>query len=340
MRKGEVPRQIGAIGCGILTLMATAFGVCAGEHRASAQSPPQRTVAITIDDLPGAIPGTDKSLGDLKELQRINRAIPAILRHHHVPAIGFVNEFKLQVAEERDARVALLQMWLDAGLELGNHTYAHANFFKTPLEQFEDETIRGEVVTRALLSAAGRREAFFRHPFLSTGPTAEAKAAFEAFLRQRGYRIAPVTVDNSDWMFNDALAGAVEKHDIQLAARTGEAYLSYLDAVFDYFEGVSRKLFGREIAQILLLHDSALNAEYLDALLTKLEQRGYTFVSLDTALAGPAYQTQDLYVGPEGFSWLTRWKLAFGQEADYQNDPDPPKWVIQMSQEIRTAHSR
>jgi len=300
---------------------------------------PQRSVAITVDDLPGAIPGTDKGTGDLKELERINRAIPSILRAHHVPGIGFVNERKLQVTGERDARVALLQMWLDAGMTLGNHTFSHQDFQIVPLSQFEDETIRGEVVTRALLTSRGQTEQFFRHPFLNTGPTPEAKAAFEAFLKERGYRVAPVTVDNSDWMFNDILGRAMEKKDKKLAAKTREAYLEYLDTAFDYFEGVSRKLFNREIAQILLLHDSALNSESLDALLTRLEKRGYKFVSLDEALADPAYATPDLFIGPQGISWLTRWKLAFGQKADYENDPDPPKWVLQASNEIRKAKS-
>jgi peptidoglycan/xylan/chitin deacetylase (PgdA/CDA1 family) len=301
---------------------------------------PQRSVAITVDDLPGAIPGTDKGMGDLKELERINRAIPSILRAHHVPGIGFVNERKLQVSGERDARVALLQMWLNEGMMLGNHTYSHQDFQTTPLAQFEDETIRGEVVTRALLTSRGQSEQFFRHPFLNTGPTPEAKAAFEAFLKERGYRVAPVTVDNSDWMFNDILGRAMEKKDKKLAAKTKDAYLEYLDTAFDYFEGVSRKLFNREIAQILLLHDSALNAESLDALLTRLEKRGYKFVSLDEALADPAYATPDLFIGPQGISWLTRWKLAFGQKPDYENDPDPPKWVLQASDDIRKAKAR
>ena len=300
---------------------------------------PQRSVVITVDDLPGAIPGSDRGAGDLKELEKINRAIPSILRAHHVPGIGFVNERKLQVTGERDARVALLQMWLDVGMTLGNHTFSHPDFQNTPLAQFEDDTIRGEVVTRALLMPRGQTEQFFRHPFLNTGPTPEAKAAFEAFLKERGYRVAPVTVDNSDWMFNDILGRAIAKKDKRLVAKTKEAYLEYLDTAFDYFEGVSRKLFNREIAQILLLHDSALNAESLDALLTRLEKRGYKFVSLDEALTDPAYATPDLFIGPQGISWLTRWKLAFGQKADYENDPDPPKWVMQASNDIRKAKS-
>ncbi|MGB0034670.1 MAG: polysaccharide deacetylase family protein [Candidatus Acidiferrales bacterium] len=328
--------------CATFLLFCTALiaGVAARVHgQTNSAQAQQRLVAITIDDLPGAIPGSDKGMGDLKEYQRINRAIPAILAAHHVPAIGFVNERKVQVAGERDARTALLQIWLDAGMTLGNHTYSHASFQTMPLAQFEDETIRGEVVTRALMTSAGKPLTYFRHPFLETGPTPEAKAAFETFLKERGYKVAPVTVDNSDWMFNDLFGRALEKKDKKLAAKTKAAYLEYEETIRAYFESVSRTLFGREIAEIYLLHDNAINVECLDALLTHLEKLGYKFVSLDEALTDPAYATPDQYIGAQGISWLTRWKISFGQKADFEHDPDPPKWVLQMDEEIRKSRT-
>jgi peptidoglycan/xylan/chitin deacetylase (PgdA/CDA1 family) len=301
---------------------------------------PQRMIVVTVDDLPGAEPGTDHAVSNLRELERINRAIPAVLKAHHVPAVGFVIEWKLQVDGERDARARLLQDWLDAGMTLGNHTYTHPDFQTTPLGQYEDDTIRGEAVTRAMMSARGMTEKYFRHPFLNTGPTAEAKAAFEAFLKERGYEVAPVTIDSQDWMFNDALALANAKKDKKRAAKIREEYLAYADVAFDYFEAMARQVFGRDIPHILLTHDSELNAEVFDQYLTKIEKRGYKFVSLEEALADPAYATPDKYVGPEGISWLNRWKISFGQDPDFQHNPDPPKWVIELSAEIRKAHKK
>jgi peptidoglycan-N-acetylglucosamine deacetylase len=323
-----------------LATFAVAAAAERSEPKVGGNRPEDATklVAFTVDDLPGALPGSDRSTGDVKQLDRINLAIPSILRAHHVPAIGFVNERKLQVKGERDARVALLQHWIDAGIPLGNHTYSHASFQRMPLEQFEDETIRGDVVTRALMESAGMKETYFRHPFLETGPTPEAKAAFEAFLASRGYRVAPVTIDNADWMFNDVYADALARHDDALASKTKQAFFEYEDIVWAYFEGVAQKLFGRNIAQIYLMHDNAINGECLDQFLTKLEQRGYRFITVDEALTDPAYTTPDKYIGAEGISWLTRWKLAFGQPADYQRDPDPPKWVIEASNQLRKAN--
>jgi len=298
---------------------------------------PRRQVAITVDDLPGAIPATPTANGDMHELERYNEAIPAILKAHHAPAIGFVNEKRLHVAGERDARAALLQRWIDAGLELGNHTYSHANFNQVSLQEMEDETIRGEVITRSLLLAAGKSERYFRYPYLFTGPTAELKEAFEAFLKSRGYKNAPVTVDNADYMFNDILHGAVAQKDSKLAEQTKQEYLQFAQTEFDYFEEASRKLFGREIPQVFLMHDNEINTETLDELLRLLEKRGYQFVTLDDALADSAYATPDRFVGTAGISWLDRWRVFFGQKAGYEHDPDPPGWVMKRFREIRKA---
>src|SRR5271155_1230638 len=299
-----------------------------------AQPSSQRTLVVTVDDLPGALPGNDFALGDIKTLQKINRGIPAILKAHHAWAVGFVNERKLQVWGERDARAELLQMWLDNGLTLGNHTYEHTDFNTATLQKFEDETIRGEAVTRVLMKAAGQTEKYFRHPYLKTGATLEAKSAFEQFLKDRNYIIAPVTLDDGDYVFNDVLAKAIEKKDKKLENKAREAYLDFVDASFDYAEKESQTDFNRQIPQTFLIHDNQINLECLDALLTKLEKRGYKFISLDEALADPAYATPDLYVG-DGMSWLAKWKIALNMKVEADKGPDPPKWAEDIFEAMR-----
>lgn len=343
----------GKLGCrmfgvGALFCAAMAWGVGGARSSAAirggggqdaAQSESQRSVVITVDDLPGALPGNDFAYGDLKELQKINRGIPAALKAHHAWAIGFVNERKLQVAEERDARAELLQMWLDAGLLLGNHNYAHDDFSNTPLQKYEDDLVRGEVVTEALLKVSGQSEKYFRHPYLNTGMTMELKTAFDTFLKERGYTIAPVTIEDADYVFNDALSYALEKKDKKMAAKAKKEYLEYVDTVFDYAEKESAEMFGRQIPQIILVHDNALNLECLDALLTKLEKRGYKFISLDAALADPAYATADLYVGT-GILWMDRWKLALGMKLDLSKGPEPPAWAEQIFEQMRKERQK
>jgi peptidoglycan-N-acetylglucosamine deacetylase len=296
----------------------------------------ERRLAITMDDLPGAMPASDSDVGALRDVQRYNSSITAVFRKHHVAAIGFVNEAKVQVAGERDARAALLKLWIDAGLDLGNHTYSHPNFSTTPVQQYEDETIRGNVITGSLLAAAGKKERYFRHPYLSTGATAEAKSEFEAFLESRGYQIAPVTVENADYAFNDVLTAALAANDKSRAEKARTEYRAFTKTAFEFYEDASQKLFGREIPQTLLIHDNEINSEMLDTLLTDMEQRGYRFISLDEAMSDPAYATPDHFVGPVGISWIDRWKVALGGQPDYEHDPDPPDWIMQEFNELRS----
>lgn len=108
-------------------------------------------------------------------------------------------------------------------------------------------------------------------------------------------------------------------------ARIGDDYVRYMEEVFGFYERVSRELLGREPAQILLLHANALNAAYLDELAGMLAGRGYRFVTLDEALADPAYALPDRYVGPRGPSWLERW--AFTRGVNPGAMPRPPAWI-------------
>ena len=297
-----------------------------------AQAPPSRQLALTIDDLPGAFPGG--SSGDINELRAITWGMLEPLRSHRVPAMAFVNESKLYVPGELDTRIDELRKWRDAGIELGNHGYAHMRFQDTPLSTYEDDVIRGEVITGRLLRERSQTERYFRYPFNSTGPTREARDAFQQFLHDRGYSIAPFTIEHADYIFNEVYGHAHQSRDSELTQRVRQAYLDYLDVAFDYFEPLAHDMFGRDIPQIFLIHANDLNADVLDAMLTKLEKRGYKFVSLEQALRDPAYQSKDDYVGPAGISWLDRWKVARGMNLNIEAEPDPPRWVLEAYRKL------
>ncbi|MEE8524760.1 MAG: polysaccharide deacetylase, partial [Thermoanaerobaculia bacterium] len=153
-----------------------------------------------------------------------------------------------------------------------------------------------------------------------------------AFLTERGYRVAPVTVDNSEWIFARAYDEALDRGDKPLGQRLGDAYQVYMEAMVEYYEGQSLALFEREIPQVLLLHANALNAHHLAPLLKRLVARGYRFVDLDTALADPAYASPDRYIGPGGITWLHRWALT--REVDrsiFSGEPATPEWVQEVA---------
>ena len=297
----------------------------------AAAQPPAREVAITFDDLPvgGVLPR------NLASSRALNAKLLAAITSHHVPAVGFVNEGKLAGIP---ARAALLRMWLDAGLELGNHTYSHLDLNSTPLAQFEDDVLKGEAVMRPLLAERGLTPRFFRHPFLHTGRSLDVREQFEKFLVEHGYRVAPVTVDNDEYIFAEAYDRAAARRDSDMMRRVAAAYVPYMEAKFAFFERNSTDLFGREIPQILLVHANGLNADKFDDLARMMERRRYRFIPLERALDDPAYRSRDTYTGSGGITWLHRWALTKGVPRDfYAGEPDVPAFVADAAARDRPA---
>jgi peptidoglycan/xylan/chitin deacetylase (PgdA/CDA1 family) len=292
-----------------------------------AQKTPPRTVAVTIDDLP--VVSTRK---DLKTRREITKKLLAHITRAKVPAIGFVNENKLYADDRRDeAQVDLLRAWLDAGLELGNHTYSHVNIANVPLADYKANILKGEIVTKELLAAKNRKIRYFRHPFLWTGLSLEVKNELGAFLREHGYEIAPVTIDNSDWIFASAYDKAFDKGDKKLMREIGAAYVPYLEAKTEYWERQSVKIFGREVSQTLLLHANFINSDYFDDIARMYKKRGYRFVALEEALKDEAYRLPDTFVRRNGISWLHRWALEKGRENVLADEPKTPDFVLKAA---------
>jgi peptidoglycan/xylan/chitin deacetylase (PgdA/CDA1 family) len=287
----------------------------------------ERAVAVTFDDLPGPVGGLVSN--EVAGLRENTRKLLAVFTAHRIPVVGFVNEGKLfvhgETPTETEARTAILRMWVEAGFELGNHTYSHDSLSSTPLEEFQADVIRGEPVTRRLLAEKGARLRYFRHPFLNVGLDLAKRQAFEAFLANRGYTIAPVTIDNDEYMYAAIYASALRRGDSARAAKIGADYLRYMETAIAFCEGLSRRLTGREIRQVLLLHANTLNADYFDRLARLIAARGYRYLPLSEALKDEAYRLPDTYVGRGGISWLLHWEQTAGHPRS--PSPDPPDWV-------------
>lgn len=287
--------------------------------------PPTLRMVITVDDLPVAPPNQHS----LAEQQEITQKIIETLSKHHVPAIGFVNESKLEVEGEIDAdRVQLLERWLQAGFELGNHGHSHLDLHRVSPESWLADIEKGERTLRPLTRRHASPLRFFRHPFLHTGRTLKIKQDTEHFLAQRGYRVAPVTIDNSEWIFGRAYAVAHSRNDEALKQRLGLAYLDYMEQMISFYEGQAEAILGEPLPQVLLIHAYALNADWLGRLLSRLEKRSYRFIPLEEALEHPAYDRSDEFIGAGGITWLHRWAITAGMNSSlFRGEPGCPSWV-------------
>lgn len=252
-----------------------------------------RKIAITIDDGPSTVtPSLDTWL-------RIANALRMQFTRAKVPVILFVNERQFNVDGQRDARVKVLHDWLDAGFDLGNHTYSHSRVDANNLWRYFDDIVQGEVISRAVLKSRGKELVWFRYPYLATLNNEPAKA-IEDFLHQRGYKIAPVSVDYHDYNFSGGFMRAVNAGDKEAAEAQFASVMAALDKAFESSEAASVRQLGYELPQTLLIHCNEMNALTLDRTIERIRDRGYTFVSLDEAMADPAYNIPGVRPGGMG----------------------------------------
>lgn len=309
--------------CSVIVLLLRFAGL-----QLQAQNQAARQIAITIDDLPAA----DASFMSSSEILELTPKLLGTLRAQKIPVVGFVNERKLYKFGEVDDRIKSLNLWLDYGFELANHTFSHASLNRVGLKVWEEEIVRGETVTRMLLAQHNMQLRYFRHPYLDTGRDLETRRQAEAFLVDRGYRIAPVTMDAWDWMYAGVYEDARRRGDTALEQQLVESYFSYTGQVFEYYEKLSRNLVGYEPKQVLLLHANWLEADHIGELLDLLRRRGYQFISLQEALSDPAYGMPDAYVGEEGTNWIDHWAITHGHPPT--NAPAFPHWVVERSKAL------
>lgn len=291
----------------------------------------KKQVCFSYDDLPVVNYGITDSV---YQQQLINKLI-ASLNRHHIPAIGFVNGKKLYDSNNViiPFQVGILRNWLKNGLELGNHTYSHPDYNKLTIADFESEIIKNELILKEVLAKEGKSLRYFRHPFLHVGNTKEKADSLDNFLKIRGYTVAPVTIDNEDYLFAVAYKRASVKNDTILMRQIRNDFVEYIGKKVDYYEKQSQTLFGRYIPQIMLLHSSLLNSDCTGLLATMFEKKNYEFVAMDDVLKDNAYQTSVTVYNEWGISWIDKWALSQGKKGDFfKDEPNTPDYIKTMSQ--------
>ncbi len=180
-------------------------------------------------------------------------------------------------------------------MDLGNHTWSHADFNRLSVEEFEQEVEKGEPTIQRLMRDAGKKLTWFRFPMNHTGAVPAKRDAIAKYLTDRGYKTVASTIENEDYEFERAFRLMLAAHDGSAAKKLRADYLQYTAIEIDYYAALHRQLFGRETQHVMLLHANRLNAELIDDILRLFEARHYRFVSLAEAQADPAFLTPDTF---------------------------------------------
>jgi peptidoglycan/xylan/chitin deacetylase (PgdA/CDA1 family) len=266
----------------------------------------EKRITVTIDDVPCV------NCESIETIKLVNNKIIGTLNKYNVPAIGFVNEVKVYTAGKVDtAKASILRTWLRNGYELGNHTYSHVSINDVTVEEYEDEILKGEQITKPLMREYGKYIKYFRHTQLRTGPTEAYKKKLDHVIEKHGYTVAPVTIDNDEYIYAYCYHKARQQKDSARMQLIADDYLAYMDEIIRHYENLSKDFLGYQVNQIMLLHANELNAEYLDLILELLKKHNFHFVSIDEALNDPAYKMKE-GISPKGLSWINRWQIGKG----------------------------
>jgi peptidoglycan-N-acetylglucosamine deacetylase len=237
--------------------------------------------AITFDDLPlnGALPPGVTRV-------QIAREAAALLKARHLPAsYGFINAAKLE--GNPDAAEAL-KVWA-ASEPIGNHTYRHMDLNANPAEDFEREIDENEPVLE-LLAGSNANWHWLRYPFLREGDTVDKRRAVRAYLQAHGYRVAQVTLDWEDYLWNSSYARCAARNDAASIAWLKSSYLSIESSYLDLGRDLAQLVYGHSINHVLLLHLGAFTSTILPDALDLMQKKGFTFVTLEEAESDPAYE--------------------------------------------------
>jgi peptidoglycan/xylan/chitin deacetylase (PgdA/CDA1 family) len=271
--------------CGSRILLLISLAVSAASPALAEGATP---VAITVDDLPlhGPVPP------GVTRLDLVKTFISVFQKHGLTGVYGFVNAQK--VAAEPDL-IQVLDAWMAAGFKVGNHTYSHMNLETSTADAWEADVVKNEALVAQVAGDSDYH--WFRFPFLAEGETQAKRDQIRLFLAARGYQLASVTLDWLDSNWNEPYARCAAKSDQSSIDWLKQTYLDGAKAQLVRSAGMAQTLFGRQVAQTVLIHLGALDAVMLDDVLTAFEAGGARFVTLEEAHQDPMYAldpTQDV----------------------------------------------
>jgi len=199
---------------------------------------------------------------------------------------------------------ALVARWSSAGHAIGNHTYSHRDLGSSAVsvEDFEADVLREQAIVNTLPTWRKR----LRFPYLKEGETATKRDAMRAWMRANGYLPGPVSIDASDWYYNERFL-KLPASDVEKAATFKRLYLAHLWDRANYYESLAKRVLGRSPQHLLLLHTNAVNAAFLPDVIEMFRSRGWKTVDAEQAFSDPLYSKLPQTV-PAGESIV--WALA------------------------------
>ena len=232
--------------------------------------------------------------------ERRNQAILKTLADHQTKAALFVAG---RNADDQQG-MSLLRPWDEAGHLIGNHTYSHRSLNSDiRAVEFERDIARAE----AVLIGLKQFRRMFRYPMLKEGDTAAKRDHVRAFLKQHGYRIGHVTIDNSDWIVDQRLTAKLQKDPAADTKPYRDFYLEHMWDRAQYYDALAKKVLDRPVKHTILMHFNLLNGLFLGDLIEMFRKQGWQLIDAEDAFADSVFRAEPKTL-PAGESVV--WALA------------------------------
>jgi peptidoglycan/xylan/chitin deacetylase (PgdA/CDA1 family) len=254
----------------LLALLAAFFAF-------AAPAAAQKRIALSFDDVPRA-PGTF-----MTPQQRTDRLIAALRRAGVAQVVFFVNPGNLRQpwGAGRESQIAA---YVRAGHVIGNHTWNHPRLPEIGAAAF----IANIDQAAAWLNGRPGFRPWFRFPFLDEAPGDPAtRDAVRAALRARHLSDGYATLDAMDWLL-DSLIGQAHAagRTIDMDALR-DLFVRNLVASAEFADRLSLDALHRQPIQIVLMHETDLEALFVADAVAALRAHGWQIVPIDEAYRDP-----------------------------------------------------
>ncbi len=252
-----------------------------------------RELAFSFDD--GVNPETTP------DAKIINSAILGQLKDKKIKAIIYPSLIKTGTQGGLD----LVAEWGRQGHRVGNHSESHLSLNKKEVV-LNDYLKSMEHADKALNKLPGWVPRY-RYPFLKAGDTVEKRDGVRNWLTKHSYQSGEVTIDASDWYYNQLYKKYDAANDVVSLGKLRRAYLAHLLDRAAYYDKLALEAVNYSPKHVILLHVNAINAAYIGDVIDAFRKKGWKLVDSDTAYADPFYQTQ-VNILPAGESLI--WSIA------------------------------
>ncbi|WP_237166905.1 polysaccharide deacetylase family protein [Mycolicibacterium fortuitum] len=237
-------------------------------------------VAITVDDFVlwdgTPLPEGHSSLDVTRTLAE------ALTSAGQSGVYGFAHTYSIA---EDPATMACWEAWLEAGHHLGNHTHQHAPLRWMSADDFCRDVDQAEKLIGRLVDLAPER--YFRYPMDMSSGSESKRGRVEDFLRDSGYRNAPITCWFGDFVYIVPYQRSLITGDVAAQARLEDLHVQGAIEGLEAHAASARAMFGTNVPHIWMVHGTPLAARTIGRIIAAYHQRGVQFISLEKAMQHP-----------------------------------------------------